>query len=141
MRGLMNSVIASLLLPTVNAFAASAGDLSGCCAGACPNMHGAAANAGNALTVTGKADGGTYTPGETLTLANTGGGEYALAAYQAGNPPTLIQRQNNNGLTVTAPATGGTLCLLSVRAPGRSACTYQRILLTAAGGDQVQTAT
>lgn len=102
------------------------GALRSCAGGNCPNIHGTAPTAGNALTVTGKQDGGTYTPGEVLNLANAGGGEYALYA-------TTGDRSDNAALTVTAPASGP-LTLLSVRAAGSNTCTYQTITLAAAGG-------
>ena len=63
-----------------------------CAVGNCPTMHGTAPTPGNALNVAGKADGGTYTPGETIQVANAGGGQYAL--YATANGQTL-QRSDN----------------------------------------------
>ena len=84
-------------------------------AGNCGNMggHGAPA-AGNALTATGKADGGTYTPGETINLANAGGGQYTLAGYAGG---AVLERSDGAATTVTAPA-AGELMLIGLRAAG-----------------------
>jgi predicted ferric reductase len=104
-----------------------------CATGTCPDMHGDPAEDGDALTVAGKADGGTYTPGETLNLANSGGGEYSLGAFSGG---TQLVRTDNAPATVTAPQ-AGTLVLISVRAAGRSACTYEKITLNADGGGGV----
>ena len=80
--------------------------------------------------VAGKADGGTYTPGEqiTLTCQNT---QYALYASANG---AQLGRQNNAALTITAPQTG-TLALVAAGANGAGAqVTYEVITLTAGGG-------
>jgi hypothetical protein len=91
-----------------------------CAQNNCPAAHGQTPAAGNALSVTGKADGGQYTPGEQITLTNTGGGQYALYASSSANGAP--QRENNADLTITAPA-AGPLALVSVRAAGRNQCT------------------
>ncbi len=127
------AAVACFLFPTVvRAFPERINDagLIACTAGNCPTMHGVAPQLGTALTAIGKADGATYTPGETINLANTGGGQYVLFASANG---ATVGRSDNAALVVTAPA-AGTLVLLSVRAPGRAQCTYQTITLTSAGG-------
>ena len=102
-----------------------------CATGACPTMHGQTPNQGTALTAAGKANGGTYTPGETINLANSGGGQYQLYASANGQP---LAAGSNEPVTVTAPQTG-TLILLGMRAAGSAAAiTYQTITLTSAGG-------
>ena len=92
------------------------GQLADCFpAGNCGNMggHGAPA-AGNALTATGKADGGTYTPGEAINLAIAGNGQYTLAGYAGG---AVLGRSDGAPTTVTAPAAGN-LQLIGLRAGG-----------------------
>ena len=75
---------------------------------------------GNALTVTGKQDGGTYTPGETLNLAINGVGQCTVAGYAGGQ---VLDRSDTNVLgvtcqgTVTAPQ-AGELVLIGLRSPG-----------------------
>jgi hypothetical protein len=130
MRGIASRLL--LFAGAVNGYPNSYGDndLVQCATGNCPAAHGATPAQGNALTVAGKTDGGTYTPGETLNLANAGGGDYALAGVANGQ---LLGRQNDNPATVTAPASG-TLVLVGIRANGRNQCTYQTITLNAGGG-------
>jgi hypothetical protein len=70
---------------------------------------------GNALTVTGKTDGGTYTPGETLNLAITGNGQCTVAGYAGGQ---VLGRSDNNQGTVTAPQ-AGELVLIGLRSGGQ----------------------
>lgn len=92
------------------------GQLADCFpAGNCGTMggHGAPA-AGNALTATGKADGGTYTPGEAINLAIAGNGQYTLAGYAGG---AVLGRSDGAPTTVTAPAAGN-LQLIGLRAGG-----------------------
>ena len=106
--------------------------LQQCAGGTCPQAGGphGGSQQGNALTVAGKADGGTYTPGEqiTLTCQNT---QYALYASANG---AALGRQNNAALTITAPQTG-TLALVAAGATGSGAqVTYEVITLTAGGG-------
>ena len=122
----------ALLVLSVSAYPADYSDnqLAACAAGNCATAHGQVPQPGNAVTVAGKADGGTFTPGETLNVANTGGGQYALYAVANG---AGLQRSDNAPMAVTAPATGQ-IILLSVRAPGRNLCTYQTVTLTADGG-------
>ena len=121
-----------LVLPLVIAYPNQYSDaqLAQCATGNCPTAHGAAPAPGNALTVAGKTNGGTYTPGETITLTNSGGGQYALYATAGG---VRLGRSNDQPTTITAPATG-TLTLLSVRANARAACTYELMTLTPGGG-------
>ena len=125
------SVILLTLASPVVGFPGSCGDgqLAACAGGTCPDMHGQAPQQGNALDATGKTDGGTYTPGETIALANTGGGQYSLYADANG---VQLARSDNAATTVTAPQSG-TLTLLSVRAGGRNQCTYELITLDADG--------
>ena len=92
-------------------------------------MHGQTPQQGDALDAGGKADGGTYSPGETIALAATGGGQYSLYAEAGG---TALVRSDNQPTAVVAPNTG-TLALLSVRAGGRNQCTYELITLTSDG--------
>ena len=68
------------------------GQLAACAGGNCPDMHGDTPQQGDALDAGGKADGGTYSPGETITLAATGGGQYSLYA-EAG--VTQLVRSDN----------------------------------------------
>ena len=100
----------------------NAANMLACAGGNCPNFHGAAPNAGTALAVTGKADGGTYTPGETINLANSGGGQYALCAVANG---ALLGPMATAATTVPAPQSG-TLILVGVRAGGQNQGTYAR---------------
>jgi len=86
-------------------------------------------------------DGGTYTPGETLTVTPAGTGQYAFYATLgtfanalgcggklAGTPAATA--------TLTTPIGGGILTIGAARANGQTgALTYQRITLTADGGD------
>lgn len=125
-------LIVAALIDSTSAYAASYGDaqLKACVTGTCPNAHGNAPTQGTAITATGKTDGGTYTPGETISISNSGGGQYALYAEAGG---TKLARSDDAATTVTAPASG-TLTLLGVRAAGRARCTYQKITLTAAAG-------
>ena len=92
------------------------GELAQCAQNNCATMggHGAPA-AGNALTVTGKTDGGTYTPGETLNLAITGNGQCTVAGYAGGQ---VLGRSDNNQGTVTAPQ-AGELVLIGLRSGGQ----------------------
>ena len=132
LRRTFSLAMAASLVAVVDAYPGSYGDgqLRACAGGNCPNAHGSAPQQGNALTATGKTDGGTYTPGETINLANAGGGQYALYAEAGG---AKLARSDDAATTVTAPASG-TLTLLGIRAAGRNQCTYQTIKLTAAGG-------
>ena len=115
---LVAGVLLALASPAVgNPNRMNNGQLADCFpAGDCGNMggHGAPA-AGNALTATGKADGGTYTPGETINLANAGGGQYTLAGYAGG---AILERSDGAATTVTAPATREDLVLIGLRAGG-----------------------
>ena len=120
----------TLALPVVG-FPGSCGDgqLAACASGTCPDMHGQTPQQGNALDATGKADGGSYGPGETIALAATGGGQYALYAEAGG---VQLVRSDNAPTSVRAPLTG-TLTLLSIRAGGRNQCTYELITLASDG--------
>ena len=91
------------------------GQLAQCAQDNCGAMggHGNPA-AGNALTVTGKQDGGTYTPGETLNLAINGGGQCTVAGYSNG---AQLARTDAAQGTVTAPQ-NGELVLIGLRSPG-----------------------
>ena len=92
--------------------------LGQCATGNCAAMGGhGPPQQGNALTVTGKTDGGTYTPGETLNLAITGNGrsdQYIVAGYAGGQ---VLGRSDNNQGTVTAPQ-AEELVLIGLVAPG-----------------------
>ena len=70
---------------------------------------------GNALTVTGKQDGGTYTPGETLNLQINGNGQCTVAGYSNG---AQLARTDAAQGTVTAPQ-NGELVLIGLRSPGQ----------------------
>ena len=102
-----------LLLSTVYAYPGQYSDanLKALAGGLAPQAHGAAPTAGNALTATGKTDGGSYTPGETIQVANAGGGQYTLYAEAGG---TKLSREDDGPMTVTAPASGDLIivCLL-----------------------------
>ena len=113
---LVAGVLLALASPAVgNPNRMNAGAFLACAGGNCGAMggHGNPAE-GNALTATGKADGGTYTPGETIALANAGGGQYTVGAFVNG---AELERSDGAGTTVTAPATG-TLVLIGLRSPG-----------------------
>ena len=69
---------------------------------------------GNALTVTGKQDGGTYTPGETLNVQIGGAGQYMLAGVNGNN---VIDGGENAQGTITAPQTGD-LVVIGFASPG-----------------------
>ena len=65
-------------------------------------------------SVSGKTDGGSYIPGETIQVSNAGGGQYALYAEAGG---TKLSREDDGPMTLTAPASGdlvivGTRCRL-----------------------------
>lgn len=113
----------------------SAARLSACATGNCATIMGSLPTASTAaLSVSGgKTDGGTYTPGETLTLTNTGGGQYVLYAEAAG---TQLARQNGQSATVTAP-TSGTLTLLGMRASAYGTVTFEKMTLTAGAGGNI----
>lgn len=114
-------------------------DLIDCATGqcqACGGPHGNNIAQQPSLTVIGKQNGGTYTPGETLTLASQQT-QYALGAVSGNNnqlyPNNNNGRTNNNGLVITAPTTG-TLTLVAVGADSRtSQCVYETIQLTLEG--------
>ena len=90
------------------------GGLAQCAQDNCGAMGGHGNPApGNALTVTGKQDGGTYTPGETLNLAINGGGQCTVAGYAGGQ---VLDRTDAAAGTVTAPQ-AGELVLIGLRAP------------------------
>ena len=91
------------------------GQLAQCAQDNCGAMggHGNPA-AGNALTVTGKQDGGTYTPGETLNVQIGGNGQYMLAGVNGNN---VIDGGENAQGTITAPQTG-TLVIIGFASPG-----------------------
>ena len=89
--------------------------IAACATGNCAAMGGHGNPApGNALTVTGKQDGGTYTPGETLNLAINGGGQCTVAGYSNG---AQLARTDAAQGTVTAPQ-NGELVLIGLRSPG-----------------------
>ena len=93
--------------------------IAACATGNCAAMggHGTpqrVTQPGSVLTVTGKTDGGTYTPGETLNLAINGNGQSLLAGYAGGQ--VLDGGQTGQG-TITAPQ-AGELVLIGLRAPG-----------------------
>lgn len=91
------------------------GQLAQCVQDNCGAMGGHGNPApGNALTVTGKQDGGTYTPGETLNLAINGGGQCTVAGYSNG---AQLARTDAAQGTVTAPQ-NGELVLIGLRSPG-----------------------
>ena len=91
-------------------------ELAQCAQDNCAPMggHGNPA-AGNALTVTGKQDGGTYTPGETLNLQINGNGQCTVAGYAGGQ---VLDRSDTNQGTVTAPQ-AGELVLIGLRSGGQ----------------------
>jgi len=98
-------------------------------ASGCPSAGGPHAGtvAGSALSVAGKADGGTYTPGEQITLTSPFV-QYALYAWAADDG--ALGRQNNAALTITAPQTGA-LALLGVGANSASAAVvYETMTLS-----------
>ena len=103
-----------LVLLAINAYPnqMNAGSLESCATGNCAAIHGNNPQEGNALTATGKTDGGTYTPGETINLANAGGGDYCLYASSGGAQLAL---SNDNPTTVTAPASGELILLGKLR--------------------------
>ena len=76
-----------------------------CAGGNCATMggHGGPQQQNGALTVTGKQDGGTYTPGETLNVQIGGNGQYMLAGVNGNN---VIDGGENAQGTITAPQTG-----------------------------------
>ena len=76
-----------------------------CAGGNCATMggHGTPQQDNGALTVTGKTDGGTYTPGETLNVQIGGAGQYMLAGVNGNN---VIDGGTNNQGTITAPQAG-----------------------------------
>ena len=94
----------------------SDGELAQCAQDNCAPMggHGNPAQ-GNALTVTGKQDGGTYSPGETLNLQINGNGQCTVAGYAGGQ---VLDRSDTNQGTVTAPQTGE-LVLIGLRSTGQ----------------------
>ena len=96
----------------------SDGQLAQCVQDNCGSMGGHGNPApGNALTVTGKQDGGTYTPGETLNLAITGGGQSRLVGVNGNN--VLDGGEDAQG-TITAPQAGD-LVLIGFVAGGAAA--------------------
>ena len=108
--------------------------LEACATQSCSGVtaHGSAPQTGTALTATGKADGGTYTPCETINLEMAGGTdntEYVLYASSAG---VEIEKKNNGATAVRAPLSG-TLALLGVRADNQVTVTYETITLTSDG--------
>ena len=110
----------------------SASRLEACATATCALIMSNTPMLGSALTVTGKSDGGTYIAGESISLSNSGVGQYVLYASAGG---TQIGRSNNAALTITAPSSG-TLVLLGARASGQSTVTYAKMSLTlaASGG-------
>lgn len=92
-------------------------------------MHGTAGAPGTAMTVTqggvAMTDGGTYTPGAPITVANSGGGQYGIWTSQGTFPGGLCGGQmTEEGGAVTAPASGP-LTLVGMRCQGKVAITYQ----------------
>ena len=91
------------------------GELAQCAQDNCGAMGGHGNPApGNALTVTGKQDGGTYTPGETLNVQIGGNGQYMLAGVNGNN---VIDGGENAQGTITAPQTGD-LVVIGFASPG-----------------------
>ena len=87
------------------------------CAGGNCNIgapHAGATQQNGALTVTGKQDGGTYTPGETLNVQIGGNGQYMLAGVNGNN---VIDGGEKAQGTITAPQTG-TLVIIGFASPG-----------------------
>ena len=93
--------------------------LTACAGGNC-NIGGphAGAQQGNAVTVTGKQDGGTYTPGETLNFAIQGNGQSRFVGVVDGN--NVIDGGEDATGTITAPQTGE-LVLMGFVAGGAAA--------------------
>ena len=120
------------LASAVNAYPTSISDsrVEACATGSCASIMSNTPMQGSALTVTGKSNGGTYTAGESISLSNSGGGQYVLYASAGG---MKVARNNNAALTITAPSSG-TLVLLGMRASGQSTVTYEKISLTLAAG-------
>ena len=92
--------------------------IADCATGNCAAMggHGTpqrVTQPGSVLTVTGKTDGGTYTPGETLNLAINGNGQSLLAGYADGQ--VLDGGETGQG-TITA-LQSEELVLIGLRAP------------------------
>jgi hypothetical protein len=126
----------NLLLPVVVGYAGSmdGSQLEACatlnCQGVAP--HGDAPQAGNALTATGKVDGGSYTPCETISLAVAGANdqtEYVLYASSAGVQLVLA----TNGAAEARAPLSGALALLGMRANGQAQVTYETITLNSDG--------
>ena len=93
----------------------SDGQLAQCVQDNCGSMGGHGNPApGNALTVTGKQDGGTYTPGETLNLAINGNGQSRLVGVNGNN---VIDGGEDPQGTITAPQTGD-LVVIGFASPG-----------------------
>ena len=93
-----------------------------CAGGICATMggHGTPQQDNGALTVTGKTDGGTYTPGETLNVQIGGAGQYMLAGVNGNN---VIDGGTNNQGTITAPQTGELVLMGMFAANGGAAVT------------------
>ena len=107
--------------------------------GTAPTIMNVASVPGNALVATAAGvqltQGGTYSPGSTITLANEGGGQYGLYA-DAGTlaGATLCGgKLITAGGQLTAPLTGP-LNLVGMRAPARGVVTYELITLQTDGG-------
>ena len=121
-----------LILSLAWAFPADYEDdqLAACATGNCDDAHGSPLQLGESVDVAGKADGGAFTPGQALTVTNTGGRQYALYATGGG----VTQRSDNAPMTVT-PTAAGTLTILSVSADGYpNTCVYETLRLTAGDG-------
>mmetsp|Transcript_24291 Transcript_24291/g.48623 ORF Transcript_24291/g.48623 Transcript_24291/m.48623 type:complete len:202 (-) Transcript_24291:1243-1848(-) len=95
--------------------------------------------AGTALTATVAGlpltTGGTYTPGATITLANSGGGQYGLYADLGTLTGATLcgAKLSIAGTTLIAPLTG-TLNIVGMRALGNGVVTYELLQLTPGNG-------
>lgn len=129
--GMLLVLLTCLPIANGNPDRMTAARLEACATGICATIMNSQPTVGTALTATGKAPGGSYTAGETVSLAVSGTGEYVLYASADGQQ---LARSDNQPTTVTAPATG-TLTLLCIRASGSAGpVVYEKMALTA-GGD------
>ena len=99
-----------------------------CATGSCAPIMNSAPSQGSALTVAGKSNGGSYAPGESLSLSGVGGGQYDLYVLYATANGAELARANGGTLTVTAPSSS-TLYLMGMRASGYSTVTFEVIQL------------
>lgn len=136
----MQRFLAALMVATVDGYASSmpCSRLETCATSSCaPIMGVSTTDSSSLLTAAGLANGGTFTPGASISISASGGGEkvlYVTAGSLSGSTSCAVgQKSTAASATLTLPASGS-LTIMAIQATGYgSPVLKQTITVTAAG--------